>query len=347
MRELEPYQPYDPSEMVIRESRPLVTRGRMATLVVVGGALMYGFGVGGGVMSPLFDTPIASVPDTVPDTPTATFDFETDWGDATGGAGSGAGLDALLDDAGTYSWTRLQTTYTNRLAVVDAATANSDGCQGWPAVTNVLDISYNGTDSDMLQVEGGWSVPTGSYLYKAYFICIAAAVGDQWSGHYDHLGENTGGNDYLIWSGTPTSNAVAADSTMDLWHYEGVGTLSSYDVYAMLDQLRTHTVYLFELRAERVTSTTARFNIRISDKDGTLLFSGADFLGNYGAGPATDSVGSDTGTYSGSVGWTGAELGNNGNINQSAGTHTYIAAYRIRVSVSGDNWIGTTLAGGS
>ncbi len=277
---------------------------------------------------------------------TESFAFSTEWDN-----GTGTGAAAVLDSAGSWAWDGFQTTFTNFLEVVDTATAAADGCAGWPAVDNVLEVSYNtSTSTDMLQ-KNGWSVAVGEYMYSRVFYCAAAAVGDQISGHWLHHGDNDAGNDYLIWWGTPSTNSPrAADSAYTAWHYEGVGDLTGYDVFANVPgtqspNVQSHRVYIKEIRSHRFHADSARFAVRISDVDGTVLMTSGDFQSNFGADPVADSIGSIAGGYTDTAGWTSMELGNNGNANQSAGTLLYLAALAVRISSSADDWIGTTLAG--
>jgi hypothetical protein len=248
---------------------------------------------------------------------TGTTIFESDWRTATG-----TGTTALRDGTKWSEWVNYGGP--QLLSVVPATG------MGFPAgMTNVLRVLQMGEqDAEHMQLTNGVPAPSaGSHLYyRIYTRVDEAAQG----GGSDHPVEPVPGSCPFLWT---FKRSIGANGWTPEWQFSNT---PSEEWWNLRVQLQKNTVYRIEWHFFFTTASTFKFDTRIYDAAGTLLYTDVDFLsGNFlnqtlqARDPDFRNTQNDCFRH--------LFVGNNGQANWNA-TNTY--TYWGGVKVCRDGWCG-------
>lgn len=205
-------------------------------------------------------------------------DWFSDWNN---GGGTGTTQNALWDGAnsGTWKWNG-ESTNVNLLNVIAKA---SSGISGWPtAMTNVLKVNGsnsggNNTDKLLVDSDTGTKWPAtavGNYLYYRHY--FASAIPDNLNTAGPHYTENHIGTIVWFWKQqVPASGAYVmtfGNNTSNNFYYDLSTTFSS------------NTVYRFEARIYRKSTTTCNLAFRVYQGDSGTLFQDSTNTSSEGTG---------------------------------------------------------------
>lgn len=242
-------------------------------------------------------------------------------------------------------------------------------------VTNVLQtLVQTGSDGVLVEADSVIAIPSvGEYIYARQLFCLQGEPGESHNKHFLHWGTGswyagggcTGGgtgsgcygfrwflNGATLASDTTFSldgGPMFASGTTDVGR--GQGNFSIPD-----GTLKANRLLVIEERFHRFHADSVKIDVRVSEADGTVVATSADFgctiSGNTTTGcyQSGAGVGDPIGTYGLYIqDWrrfVGFEIGNNGGGGPAAARYIFFGANAIRVSTSSDDWIGLYPAGG-
>jgi hypothetical protein len=202
---------------------------------------------------------------------------------------------------------------------------------GFPAaMTNVLRVLQLGEqDAEHMQLTNGIPAPQvgDHYYYRIYTRVDEAAQAGRGS---DHPVEPMPGSCPFLWT---FKRQISATGWTPEWQFSNT---PSEEWWNLRVQLQKNTVYRLEWHFHFITSSTFKFDTRIYDAAGTLLYTDADFLsGNFlnqtllARDPSFRNTNNDCFRH--------LFVGNNGQANWAA-TNTY--TYWGGVKVCRNGWCG-------
>ncbi len=254
---------------------------------------------------------------TVTTTSVGTTLFESDWRTATG-----TSTTALRDGTKWSEWVNYGGP--QLLSVVPATGL------GFPSgMANVLRVLQMGEqDAEHMQLTNGIPAPqVGSHLYYRIYTRVDEAAQ---SGGSDHPVEPMPGACPFLWT---FKRSIGATGWRPEWQFSNT---PSEEWWSLRVQLQKNAVYRIEWHFHFITSSTFKFDTRIYDAAGTLLYTDADFLsGNFlnqtllARDPNFRNTNNDCFRH--------LFVGNNGQANWTA-TNTY--TYWGGVKVCRDGWCG-------
>jgi uncharacterized protein YjdB len=244
--------------------------------------------------------------------------FESDWRTATG-----TGTTALRDGTKWSEWVNYGGP--QLLSVVPATGL------GFPAaMSNVLRVLQAGeSDAEHMQLTNGIPLPTvGSHLYYRIYTRVDEAA--QAGRGSDHPVEPMPGACPFLWT---FKRQISSTGWTPEWQFSNT---PSEEWWNLRVQLQKNTVYRLEWHFHFITASTFKFDTRIYDAAGTLLYTDIDFLsGNFlnqtlaARDPDFRNSNNDCFRH--------LFVGNNGQANW-ANTNTY--TYWGGVKVCRDGWCG-------
>jgi hypothetical protein len=240
-------------------------------------------------------------------------------------SGTGQSITAVTD-AGAWGSTMGQGLAT-QFAIIPSTGLN------FPT-TNVAKVTYNGIENKNFQVTSG--IPVSS--------ATVPAVGQYWFVRYYYRNEIPDGQDlgeahwfqthaYNSWTfkhATPAAGTFEFRIVTDLTG--GYADNKNYIV-----TLNRGVTYIVEMRIQKLTATTGRISMRISDTNGTVLHDDNDFHTYVGSGDTMALEQPVTPVDDGA--FTNLDMGNNDPNRTGAGSF-YTGAYAMRVSSNANAWIG-------
>ena len=194
----------------------------------------------------------------------ATTLFESDWRTAVG-----TGTTALRDGTKWTAWVNYGGP--QLLSVVSASG------MGFPAaMTNVLRVLQAGeSDAEHMQLQNGLPLPqVGDHIYYRIYTRVDEA---SQAGHgSDHPVEPIPGSCPFLWT---FKRSISANGWTPEWQF---GNTPSEEWWSLRMQLQKNVVYRIEWHFHFITASTFKFDTRIYDAAGTLLYTDVDFLsGNF------------------------------------------------------------------
>ena len=294
------------------------TSSNSAIATVSTSGLVLGIGAGGPVTITATSegrSGTASITVTTPSTVTTL--FESDWRTAVG-----TGTTALRD--GT-KWTEWVNYGGPQLLTVVSASG-----MGFPAgMANVLRVLQVGEqDAEHVQLTNGIPAPqVGDHLYYRIYTRVDEAAQ---AGGSDHPVEPMPGSCPFLWT---FKRSISSTGWRPEWQFSNTPSEEWWDLRV---NLQKNTVYRIEWHFFFATSTTFKFDTRIYDAAGNLLYTDVDFLsGNFlnqtlaGRDPSFRNTDNSCFRH--------LFVGNNGQASWTA-TNTY--TYWGGVKVCKDGWCG-------
>lgn len=190
--------------------------------------------------------------------------FESDWRTAVGGTAN-----ALRDGTKWTEWVNYGGP--QLLSVVSASGL------GFPAaMTNVLRVLQAGeSDAEHMQLENGLPLPqVGDHIYYRIYTRVDEA--SQAGRGSDHPVEPIPGSCPFLWT---FKRSISANGWTPEWQFSNT---PSEEWWNLRVQLQKNVVYRIEWHFYFITASTFKFDTRIYDAAGTLLYTDVDFLsGNF------------------------------------------------------------------
>jgi hypothetical protein len=206
---------------------------------------------------------------------------------------------------------------------------------GFPTA-NVAKISYLGIQHANFQLTSGLPVSAATVpaVGQCWFVRFFYRndVGDGQDLGEAHWFQTHSYNSWTFKHGTPGGGQFQFRIVTDLTG--GYADNKNYHV-----SLRRGVTYVVEMRIQKLTATTGRISMRISDPGGRVLFDDHNFqaFGKAGSLAALKPV-----TPVDNAAFTNLDMGNN-DVDRAGVGDFYAGAFAIRVSPDANAWIGTSL----